>query len=84
MRFTIPECIAERFGGAKIPAKGNGGELTPESFQGQGEFLYSKEVSASVSSDEPARFEFELENTVSPGEIGQRELGIIVTSIVLK
>lgn len=84
MRFTIPELIARRFSGAKILVKVNGNELEPESFEGQGEFFYSKEVPASVLSEEPARVEFELENAIPAGEIDQRELGVIVTSIALK
>ncbi len=84
MRFTVPEVIAQRFGGAKILARVNGSELAPESFAGQGEFVYSKEVSADVLGDEPARVEFEIENAVPAGEIDLRELGVIVTSIALK
>ncbi len=84
MRFTVPEIVAGRFGGAKIMAKVNGNELEPESFEGQGGFLYSQEVAASVLSGGPARVEFELENAVTAGEADLRELGIIVTSIALK
>ena len=84
MRFTVPEIIARRFGGAKIMAKVNGRALAPESFEGQGEFLYSQEVSAAVPGGQPARVEFELENAVPTGEVDQRELGVIVTSIALQ
>lgn len=82
MRFTIPEVIAERFGGARIAAAVNGGALETESFDGQGEFLYSKEVAAAGGG--PLRVEFELENAVPAGEVDPRELGVIVTSIALK
>ena len=84
MRFTIPEVIAERFGGAKIAAAVNGGALGTESFEGQGEFLYSKQVAAAAAGGGALRVEFELENAVPAGEVDPRELGIVVNSIALK
>ena len=41
-------------------------------------------IDVTLEGNEPARVEFELENAIPAGEIDQRELGIIVTSIALK
>ncbi len=84
MRFTIPEAISQRFSTTTINIRVNGNDLGPESFDADGDLMYSKEVPLSALSDEPARVEFELENAIPAGEVDQRELGIVVTSIALK
>lgn len=84
MRFTIPEAIAQRFPTTTINVSVNGTDLGPESFDTPGDLMYSKEVPAAALSDEPARVEFMLENAIPAGEIDQRELALVVTSIALK
>jgi hypothetical protein len=59
----------------------NGTALAPESYTQAGQFVYIRDVPASLLAGDVSRVDFALDKTVPPSGTDQRELGLVVSLV---
>ena len=80
-KFTLPEAILSKVKTVSISAKVNGAALSPETYTEAGTFDYSRDVDPKLLSGDSVNVEFTLDKFIPAGEVEQRELGVIATSV---
>ncbi|MCL5746505.1 MAG: hypothetical protein M1541_21670 [Acidobacteria bacterium] len=83
-KFSVPDAVLAKLKTVSLDAKVNGKSLSPESYTQPGEFVYSRDIPASLLTGNSVRVDFALDKCLSPGEVDQRELGVIASSIGLE
>jgi hypothetical protein len=84
-KFTLPEAVMSRLGSVTLTARINNAGVGSESYQKQGEYVFTKPVPAGVlAGGEAVKVEFELDKALPPGDADKRELGLIAVSVALK
>jgi len=83
MKLTAPEAIMAKIGHTNLACTVNGQALEPESIDKPGEFIYKRDIPASVLGGEAVTFDFKLDKFIAAGEMEERELGLIVTTVGL-
>lgn len=83
MKLTVPDAVIERVKATTLAATVNGHVLEPEKFTKGGEFVYKREVPASVLGGDAATFDFQFDKFLAAGQIEERELAAIVSSVAL-
>jgi hypothetical protein len=84
LKFSIPDPVIERLKTVSLSATIGGIALAPESYTQPGEFTYTREIEGRVLAGEAVNIEFTLDKAIPPGEVDQRELGIVVSSVGLE
>ena len=84
LEMGIPEVVIDRLQSLALAASANGVPLGSETYDRTGKHVFSKPVPEEVLGDDVVEVEFTLDKALSPGEIDQRELGVIVISIALQ
>jgi tRNA (mo5U34)-methyltransferase len=78
-RFTIAPVVIDQLTSISVVAKVNGVALPPARYSEVGEQVYSQPIpSDTLTADQPALVEFELERAMAPTGVDTRELGVQV------
>jgi hypothetical protein len=80
---NLPEAVFKRTGRISLSAMVNGHPLPPETLSKAGGFTYSRDVPASALGGAAASVEFATDKALAPGDVDERELALIVTSVGL-
>jgi len=80
----VPDPIIARLKTVSLSATVGGAKLAPETYTQSGEFTYTREVPATVLGGEAVKVDFALDKSLPPGEVDQRELGVVVSSVGLE
>jgi hypothetical protein len=83
MKITAPEAIMAKIGRTTLQCTVNGHVVEPETIEKPGEFIYKREIPASVLGGEAVTFDFKLDKFIAAGELEERELGLIVSTVGL-
>lgn len=83
LKLNIPEAVASRIGPQTLTAEAGGVTLAPERFEKEGDYEYVREVPAHAFRRDSLIVQFAIDKTLPPGEVDQRELGIIVVAVGL-
>ncbi|MGA3025628.1 MAG: hypothetical protein ABSF98_12725 [Bryobacteraceae bacterium] len=81
MKVTVPQTQLDKLKSLTLGARVNGVELGPETYTRAGEFLYQREIPATVLLEDMATVEFSLDKVAPPVPPDVRELGIVVTNV---
>jgi len=84
VKLTIPEPITQRLGPVTLSAEVGNVALQPETYGQHGDYVYTRDVPASALPGQGATVNFTLDKVLGPGDVDDRELGIIVTTIGLE
>ena len=84
VKLTVPPVTIERLKSISLSATAGGSALPPETYTTPGEYLYVRDIPASVFTGETVRVDFQLDKTMPPSGADRRELGIIVLNIGLE
>ncbi len=66
-----------------LSARVNGVAVEPQSYAGDGEHVYERQLPKGMAGDEAAEVEFELDRVIAPEGDEKRELGVIALSVEL-
>ncbi|MBI3473849.1 MAG: hypothetical protein HY013_21035, partial [Candidatus Solibacter usitatus] len=81
LKFAVPDPVISRLKTVSLSAAVGGTPLSPETYTQAGEFTYTREVDARLLTGEAVNVEFTVDKAIPPGEVDQRELAVIVTSV---
>ena len=81
VKFAVPDAVISRLKAVSLSAKLGGVTLPPETYTQAGAFEYARDVDAKLLAGEVVNVDFELDKALPPGEVDQRELGVIVSTI---
>jgi len=81
LKMSVPDTIIERLKSVSLTAAVNGQKLPPETFSKPGEYVFSRDVPAAALTADSAVVDFTLDKFLPPGQVDQRELGIVVSSV---
>lgn len=84
LKVNVPEAIAGRLGPQTLSARAGSVALPPETFPQPGDYEYARDVPAAAFETDSIQIEFSLDKALPPGQVDQRELGIIVTTVGLE
>jgi hypothetical protein len=84
LKFAVPDPVIAKLKAVSLTASINGQPLGPETYTQPGEFTYSREVPAKLAFGDAVNIDFTLDKYLPPGDVDQRELGVIVTSVGLE
>jgi hypothetical protein len=83
LHFTIPQPSFAKLGALTLSASVGGASLPPETYSKSGDFVYRREIPASVLAGDSVRVDFELDKAIPPGGADKRELGVVAASVAL-
>lgn len=83
LHLTVPLPSIQKLGSITLSATVGGTTLAPETYAKAGEYTYRRDVPASLLAGDAVRIDFQLDKAVPPGEVDQRELGIVASSVGL-
>jgi hypothetical protein len=84
VKLTVPGVAIEKLKTVSLSATAAGSVLPPETYTTAGDYLYVREIPASLLSGDSVRVDFQLDKAMAPSGPDIRELGIIVLSIGLE
>ncbi len=84
LKVNVPEPIASKLGALTLSAQIGGVSLDPETFPRAGDYEYARHVPPAAFKAESVTVDFALDKALPPGDVDQRELGIIVTTVGLE
>jgi hypothetical protein len=80
-KFAIPDAVISHLKDVTLSGNVNGFALQPETYTKPGDYTYSRDVPASALTGDAVTAEFALDKFLAPGQVDQRELGVVATSI---
>lgn len=83
LKLNIPEAVASRIGPQTLTAEAGGITLAPQRFETAGDYEYVRDVPPHAFRRDSLIVNFALDKALPPGDVDQRELGIIVVSVGL-
>ena len=84
VKLTVPPVTIEKLKSISLSATAGGNALPPETYTTPGDYLYVRDIPASVFSGDTVRVDFQLDKAMPPSGADRRELGIIVLNIGLE
>jgi len=84
VKLTIPPVTIEKLKNVSLSATAGGSALPPETYTTAGEYVFVREIPASLLTGDTLRVDFQLDKAMAPSGADIRELGIIVLSIGLE
>ena len=84
VKLTVPAVTIEKLKSVALSANAGGSALPPETYTTAGDYLYVRDIPASVLTGETLRVDFQLDKAMAPSGADIRELGIIVLNIGLE
>jgi len=83
LSLSVPRSNLDQLGKITLAASVGSTQLAPETYTQAGDYSYRREVPASVLGGDAVRIDFQLDKALPPGDMDQRELGLIVSSVGL-
>ena len=83
-RLTVPTPTIEKLKTVSLSATAGGSALPPETYTTAGDYVYVREIPASLLTGDSLRVDFQLDKAMAPSGADIRELGIIVLTIGLE
>jgi hypothetical protein len=80
-KLSVPEAVIARLQSLRLDAKIGEFALEGETFLKAGEHTYRRAVPASVLGSDAVTVDFVLDKFLPPGNLDQRELGLVVSTI---
>jgi hypothetical protein len=84
VKLTVPPPTIEKLKTVSLSATAGGSALPPETYTTVGDYVYVREIPASLLTGDSLRVDFQLDKAMAPSGPDIRELGIIVLSIGLE
>jgi hypothetical protein len=84
LKLNVPQPIADKLGALRLSAEAGGVALPPETFPQAGDYEYARDVPARAFRGPSLAINFALDKALPPGDVDQRELGIIAISVGLE
>jgi hypothetical protein len=84
VKLTVPPPTIEKLKTVSLSATVAGSALAPETYTTPGDYMYVRDVPASLLGGDSVRFDFQLDKAMPPSGGDIRELGIIVFNIGLE
>lgn len=81
LQFAIPETITERLGPIMLSATVGATPLEPETYSAPGSYAYERAVPPEALAGDAVTVEFALDKALPPGDLDQRELGVVVSAV---
>jgi hypothetical protein len=81
VKLAIPDNVMAKMGSTALSVKVGEVALAPETYSKAGEYTYTRDVPGTALGSDSVTCSFELSKYVPSGELEQRELGIVVSSI---
>ena len=83
LHLTVPPSSIQKLGSVTLTASIGGTALAPETYTQPGEHVYRGDVPANLLTGDTVRVDFQLDKVVPPGDVDQRELGVVASSVRL-
>ena len=84
VKLTVPPPTIEKLKTVSLSATAGGSALPPETYTTVGDYVYVRDIPASLLTGDSLRVDFQLDKAMPPSGADIRELGIIVLSIGLE
>ena len=84
VKLTVPPVVIEKLKNVSLAANAGGTALPPETYTTAGDYVYVREIPASLLTGDSLRVDFELDKAMAPSGADIRELGIIVLNAGLE
>ena len=84
LQFAVPAPVISRLKAVTLAANIDGTALKPETYTKSGEFVYIRDVSPQLMTNDSVRVEFALDKFLPAGTVEARELGVIASSVGLE
>lgn len=84
LKFSIADASIERLGPLTLTASIDGTSLGSKTYEGPGDYTFSKPVRAGLLAAETVRADFKLDKALPPSDSDHRELGVIAVSVALQ
>jgi hypothetical protein len=84
VKLTVPPPTIEKLKTVSLSATAGGSALPPETYTTAGDYVYVREIPASLLTGDSLRVDFQLDKAMAPSGVDIRELGIIVLNIGLE
>lgn len=81
LRLMVPEPVSKKLGPIKLSASVEGTALPEETYAAPGQNVYAQDVPAKALAKSVVAVDFSLDKFLPPGEVDQRELGLVVTAV---
>ena len=81
LNFSVPGPVIEKLQSVTLSAGIGEIALAPETYTKPGAYVYTREVPAGAMGGDAVTVEFALDKFLPPGEVDQRELGVVVSSV---
>ncbi len=83
LKFAVPGPVIEKLGAITLTPSLAGTALDPETYAKSGSYTLERDLPAELLAGDAVTVEFALDKFLPPGEVDQRELGVIVSSVGL-
>src|SRR4051794_15403422 len=84
VKLTVPPVTIEKLKSIALSATAAGSALPPETYTTPGDYVYVRDIPASLLTGDSLRVDFQLDKAIPPSGADIRELGIIVLNIGLE
>lgn len=84
LRFSVPDPVINRLKSITLSAKVNDVTLPGETYAKPGGYVYSRDVPAETLRTPAVTVDFTLDKVLPAGDVDQRELGLVVSTIGLE
>jgi len=84
LKFSVPDPVIARLKTISLSASVGSTKLSPETYTQTGEFTYARDLPPAALASDAVKVDFMLDKSIPPGDVDQRELGIVVTSVGLE
>lgn len=84
LKLTVPDPVIAKLKSVQLSARVGEATLEPETYSKPGEYTYVRDVPATALGGDAVSVDFSLDKALPPGEVDQRELGIVFTSVGLE
>lgn len=84
LKLSVPDPVIAKLKTVSLSAIAGGQTLSPETYTQSGEFTYTRDVAAKELAGDAVNIEFSLDKFLPAGEVDQRELGVVVSSVGLE
>jgi hypothetical protein len=84
VKLTVPPPTIEKLQSVSLSATVAGSTLSPETYTTPGDYMYVRDVPASLLGSDSVRVDFQLDKAIPPTGGDIRELGVIVFSVGLE
>lgn len=84
LKLAVPEPVIQKLKSVTLSATVEGVPLENETYTKPGDYVYQRDVPAKAFVGDAVSVDFSLDKAIPPGDVDQRELGIVVSSVGLK